>query len=308
MATDRVTAVEESLDATLDDLGGASGAPRAPDEEVAEGLTARTALDLWTDAVTSRALDVAARRLRADGRGHYTISSAGHERMVLVGAQTRATDPALLHYRDGGLVAARHRVGGRADQFVAATLRSLVADRREPASGGRHKVWGSQPLWVLPQTSTIGSHVPKATGLALAIDRARRIDVDLPVPADSIVVASVGDASCNHASALAGVNAAAYARRRGVGVPLLLVVEDNGLGISTPTPSRWIQSWGRAWPHVRYVAVPPDLLGAWAAVRDAVRQARVDRAPVVLHLPTVRLWGHAGSDVEAAYRLSLIHI
>jgi 2-oxoisovalerate dehydrogenase E1 component len=39
---------------------------------------------------------------------------------------------------------------------------SFAASKDDPASGGRHKVWGSKPLWVLPQTSTIASHLPKA--------------------------------------------------------------------------------------------------------------------------------------------------
>lgn len=300
MVSDGVERVEASLDRALAALPTPARL-LAPHDHLGDGLTVRRALDLWVDAVTSRQLDVAARRLKADGRGHYTISSAGHERTVLVGALTRVTDPALLHYRDGAFVVARHRVGGRRD-VVEATLRSLVADRREPASGGRHKVWGSAPLGILPQTSTIASHVPKATGLALAVDRAARLGIDGAFPHDAVVVASIGDASCNHASALAGINAAAWSRRRGVGVPLLLVVEDNGLGISTPSPAGWVRQWTARWPHVAHAAVPDDLVAAWRTVRDAVRRVRGQRRPMILHLPTVRLWGHAGSDVEAAYR------
>lgn len=238
--------------------------------------------------------------MKAAGTGHYTISSAGHERMALVGAALRATDPALLHYRDGGLVMTRHRMAGL--DPVAATVQAFAADQREPASGGRHKVWGSAPAWIVPQTSTIASHIPKATGLALALDRATRLGWELPVPDDAIVVTSMGDASINHASALSGVNAAVYGRRRGVGVPLLLVVEDNGLGISTPTPSGWVEAWGRSWPHLEYLRVADDLRTAWHQLTTAVDRVRNERAPVLVHLPTVRLWGHAGSDVERGYR------
>src|SRR5690606_15918119 len=39
-----------------------------------------------------------------------------------------------------------------------------------------------------------------------------------------------------------------------------------------------------------------------AAVEEAVEVCRGRRAPVFLHLDTVRLWGHAGSDVETGYR------
>jgi 2-oxoisovalerate dehydrogenase E1 component len=299
LVSDRVAVVEAALDAALDVL--VAGAPRIePAQELAAGLTAGAALELWSDMARSRALDVAARRMRAAGTGHYTIASAGHERTSLVAAALRADDPALLHYRDGGFVMTRQRIAGL--DPVPATVAALAADHREPASGGRHKVWGSAPAWIMPQTSTIASHVPKATGLALALDRASRLGWELPVADDAVVVASMGDASINHASALSGVNAAVYGRRRGVGVPLLLVVEDNGLGISTPTPSGWVEAWGRSWPHLEYLRVADDVRTAWHQITTAVARVRQERAPVLLHLPTVRLWGHAGSDVERGYR------
>ncbi len=297
--SDRVAVVEAALDAALDVLP-VGHARLGPEHELATGLRVAEAVELWTDMARSRALDVAARRMKAAGTGHYTISSAGHERTSLVAAALRPTDPALLHYRDGGFVMTRHRQAGL--DPVTATVRAFAADRREPASGGRHKVWGSAPAWIVPQTSTIASHLPKATGLALAIDRATRLGWELPVPDDAVVVASMGDASINHASALSGVNAAVYGRRRGVGVPLLLVVEDNGLGISTPTPSGWVEAWGRSWPHLEYLRVADDLRTAWHQISTAVERVRDERAPVLLHLPTVRLWGHAGSDVERGYR------
>jgi 2-oxoisovalerate dehydrogenase E1 component len=40
----------------------------------------------------------------------------------------------------------------------------------------------------------------------------------------------------------------------------------------------------------------------WDAVGHAIDRCRSRRAPVLLHLETVRLWGHAGSDAEHAYR------
>src|SRR4051795_8815155 len=62
-------------------------------------LTGTTALALFDAQLTSRVLDIEARRLRAAGRGYYTIGSAGHEANAAVAAATRPTDPALLHYR-----------------------------------------------------------------------------------------------------------------------------------------------------------------------------------------------------------------
>src|SRR4029078_13707534 len=84
------------------------------------------------------------------------------------------TDPAFLHYRSGGFFMARARQLPGITRAVDALL-GVVASSDEPIAGGRHKVWGSRPLWIPPQTSTIASHLPKAMGLAFSLARARRL-------------------------------------------------------------------------------------------------------------------------------------
>jgi 2-oxoisovalerate dehydrogenase E1 component len=300
--TDRVEIVERNLDRCLAELAPAERR-LAPDDPVRHGssLTARAAIELFTDMVRSRVLDVVARELKAHGTGYYTISSAGHEHNAVVGARTRTTDPAFLHYRSGGFMMARARLDPGVDP-VRDTLLSIMAAADDPISGGRHKVWGSARAWVPPQTSTIASHVPKAVGTAFALGRMRRIGVDRPIPDDSVVVCSFGDASANHATALAGITAARYAHRRGNPMPVLLVCEDNGIGISVDTPRGWIADAFGELSSLRYVRAEGELDTVWDAVEAAVASCRGARAPVMLHLPTVRLWGHAGSDVESGYR------
>ena len=56
-------------------------------------------------------------------------------------------------------------------------LLGVAAARDEPIAGGRHKVFGHPDLAVIPQTSTIASHLPRAVGVAFAIDRARKLGV-----------------------------------------------------------------------------------------------------------------------------------
>ena len=182
------------------------------------------------------------------------------------------------------------------------TLLGIVASSEDPIAQGRHKVWGSRPLWIPPQTSTIASHLPKAMGLAFSLARAKRIGVGIDLPEDAVVVCSFGDASANHATALAAINTARYAVRMGLPMPLLLVCEDNGTGISVPTPEGWIESTFGGMPHLRYIAADGELDETWTAVETAIAHVRGARQPVFLHLRTVRLWGHAGSDAEPTYR------
>ena len=64
-------------------------------------------------------------------------------------------------------------------------LLGVTAATDEPIAGGRHKVFGHHDLAVIPQTSTIASHLPRAVGVAIAIDRARKLGVECAWPADA---------------------------------------------------------------------------------------------------------------------------
>ncbi|NNF26251.1 MAG: MFS transporter [Gemmatimonadetes bacterium] len=238
--------------------------------------------------------------MKAEGTSYYTISGAGHEQNGVLGTLLRTTDPCFLHYRSGAFMMARGRKG--ASDPVLDTMLSICASKDDPIAQGRHKVWGSKPLWVPPQTSTIASHLPKAVGTAFAVGRSKRLGVAPPIPGDAVVCCSFGDASANHATALSGIHAARYGHRRGNPMPILFLCEDNGIGISVETPSRWIEESFGGLPHLRYVRAEGSLAEIWEAMSQAVDQCRRTRAPVFLHLRCERLWGHAGSDIELAYR------
>ncbi|MGH8274579.1 MAG: thiamine pyrophosphate-dependent enzyme [Gammaproteobacteria bacterium] len=278
------------------------GAPTVdPDARVpGTGLAGRQFMELFESQMLSRHLDIEARAMRARNEGFYTIGSSGHEGNALLGRLTRRTDPAFLHYRSGAFFIERARKMPKIDPVYDIAC-SLAASADDPASGGRHKVFGSVPLWIPPQTSTIASHLPKAMGTAYAIAQARRAGC-LPVPEDSIVVCSFGDASTNHATALSAFNTAAWAAFQRLDCPILFVCEDNGLGISVETPPGWIEANFSSRPGLHYLhADGLDLAHGYGGVAEAVKYCREHRAPVFLHLRTVRLLGHAGTDIDLEY-------
>jgi 2-oxoisovalerate dehydrogenase E1 component len=264
------------------------------------GLGDDLLLRLFDAQLGSRHLDLAARELRARGQGFYTIGSAGHESNAAVAAALRPTDPALLHYRSGAFYLHRAAQVPRQNPLYDVLL-GVVAAVDEPIAGGRHKVFGNHALSVIPQTSTIASHLPRSLGVAFAVERAAKLEVPSAWPADAIVVCSFGDASVNHSTAAGAINAALHTTYQGVPLPLLLVCEDNGIGISVRTPPGWIEHrYARDLPY--FVADGTDLAQVHAAAVEAAELVRRRRRPAFLHLRTVRLMGHAGSDVEAAYR------
>lgn len=288
--------------------GDAGSAPQA-DAPVLAGsaLDARGFRELLESQLISRHLDLMARVLRVQNKVFYTIGSSGHEGNAMVARLTRHTDPAFLHYRSGGFMAERFRklpgTDGKPRDPVMDSALSFAASKDDPASGGRHKVWGSKPLWVLPQTSTIASHLPKALGTAVAIEQARRIGHALPIPEDSITVCSFGDASSNHATAQTAFNAAAWTAYQKLPAPVLFVCEDNGIGISVKTPTGWVASNFQHRSNLDYFfADGLDLAEGYAQVQRAVEHCRRTRRPTFLHLKTTRVMGHAGTDFEIEWR------
>ena len=301
MTPTRVEIVQSTLRRLLEAAQPASKllAPQAPLRDD-RSLTVEVALQIFEDQLRSRLLDVAARTLKARDQGYYTIGSAGHEQNAVVGTLLRRTDPCFLHYRSGALMMARSRQLPQIDP-IRDTLLSFCASSEDPASGGRHKVWGSAPLWVPPQTSTIASQLPKAAGMAFALGRRSKLGSRVDLPEDSIVLCSFGDASANHSVALSGINAARYSFRRGNPTPILWLCEDNGIGISVPRPTAWLADCFANLPQMRYFEADGELEDVFDQVQAAVQFCRTRRMPTFLHMHTVRLWGHAGSDVETTY-------
>ncbi|HEX6832399.1 MAG TPA: thiamine pyrophosphate-dependent enzyme, partial [Rudaea sp.] len=279
------------------------------DEPIAPGslCTVRDFVELFDSQLVSRHLDLMARVLRVKNKVFYTIGSSGHEGNAMVARLTRHTDPAFLHYRSGAFMAERFRKapgpdGKPLDPIMDSAL-SFAASKDDPASGGRHKVWGSKPLWVLPQTSTIASHLPKALGTAVAIEQGRRIGHTLPIPNDSIAICSFGDASANHATAQTAFNAAQWTAYQKLPAPVLFVCEDNGIGISVKTPSDWIAASFSGRRDLDYFRADGlDIAAGYEDVARAIHHCRTTRRPTFLHLRTTRIMGHAGTDFEIEWR------
>jgi len=289
--TDDLDPLEQHLVESLRSLAPAKRAPEAPTD----------AERAWTAQSESRAIDHAARWLQSQKLGFYTIGSAGHESNALVALALRPSDPALLHYRSGAFYLAR--AGQQGHDGVSDILLGMAAAVDEPIAGGRHKVFGHHDLAVIPQTSTIASHLPRAVGIAFAIERARELGVRCGWPLDAVVVCSFGDASLNHATAQSALNAAALFAYRGENLPLLFVCEDNGIGISVPTPEGWVEQSLHGLPELAIErADGDDPAATLATARELAEWVREHRHPAVLHLRTVRYLSHAGADLETAYR------
>lgn len=275
--------------------------PKSNTSPEAVGLSKKLAVDLFDSQIKSRHLDLIARHLKENSLSFYTIGSSGHEGNAVFGSVFRHTDMAFLHYRSGAFYLQRAKQHPTCDG-VQDILLSLVAAADEPISGGRHKVFGSVPLNIPPQTSTIASHLPKSLGAALSITRAKELKLHSKLPKDAVILCSFGDASTNHAAAQATFNACSWIAQQSYPLPMVFICEDNGIGISVPTPRDWIETAMQCRPNIHYLACDGlNIADCYAKAIQAERLARLKKQVVFLHMRCIRLLGHAGSDIESQY-------
>lgn len=266
------------------------------------GLSPEKLCEIFESQLLSRLLDNCSRKLKDRGESFYTIGSSGHEGNAAIAAAFRVNDMAFLHYRDAAFLIQRSRQ--LPDQNILwDMLLSFAASKEDPISGGRHKVLGSKPLFIPPQTSTIASHLPKAVGAASSIGLNRRMQREGELPRDGIILCSFGDASLNHSTAQGAINTASWTAYRKMHMPIVFICEDNGIGISVPTPEGWVQASMAAKPAIQYFYCNGlDMVDTWRTAREVEAYVRRSRMPAFLHMRCIRLFGHAGADAEHVYR------
>ena len=288
------------IDAAFREKVATGDLPEGP--SASEHLSKDQAVAIFRAQSLSRNLDRRSRKMQAEGQGYYTIGSSGHEGMAAVAAALRPDDMAFLHYRDGAFQTMRStQVPGVTPTWDM--LLSFATSKEDPISGGRHKVLGSRPMFIPPQTSTIASHLPKAVGAAYSIGLAKRHRPEHSILRDdSLIICSFGDASSNHSTAQGAINAACWTSFQSVPLPLLFICEDNGIGISVSTPQGWVAANFSQKPGLEYFhANGLDIYETYRIAQEASDYVRNRKKPAFLHLSVVRLYGHAGADVQQAY-------
>ena len=266
------------------------------------GLSKELLVSIFYSQALSRQLDRQSRKMQAQGQGFYTIGSSGHEGNAAIASAFRPTDMAFLHYRDAAFQIARAaQVPGQTPLWDM--LLSFSTAMSDPISGGRHKVLGSKALSIPPQTSTIASHLPKAVGTAYSVGMAKRIKPEhQALPDDAVVLCSFGDASLNHASSQAAFNTTSWNAFQGIPLPLVFICEDNGIGISVKTPVGWVEATMSNRPGLKYFKCNGlDIIDTFATAKKVTDWVRKTRRPAFLHMSCVRLYGHAGPDVQTSY-------
>lgn len=239
--------------------------------------------------VEGRLLEERLIRMQRGGEGYFWIGGPGEEAFnVALGLLTKKgsgidADYLHLHYRSSATVLAMG-----ADPVDA--LRQMRNVAGDPYSGGRNFVGHySRRAWNLaPITSPIEVQYGTAIGTGIAQKRAET---------DAITIVQGGDAGTaegDFASCLV------WASRPGFELPMLIIVTNNGWGISTPGNEQHgeqhVSDRGKAFGIKTMVIDGNDAESAYRGLEEAMRYVRRERKPLLLEAYVSRLYGHSSSS------------
>lgn len=254
-----------------------------------EPLPAELLLRMHERMVEARCLEERLIRMQRGGDGYFWIGGPGEEAFnVSLGLLTKKGqglehDYLHLHYRSSATLLAMG-----ADPVDA--LRQMKSVATDPYSGGRNFCGHySKREWnVAPITSPIEVQYATAIGTAIAQKRAGGEGITIVQGGDA------GTAEGDFASCLV------WASRPAFELPMLMIVTNNGYGISTPGSEqhgeKHIADRGKAFGIRTAVIDGNDVESAYRGLEEAMRYVRRERKPFLLEAYVSRLYGHSSSS------------
>ena len=268
---------------------GKGGETAAGELAASYGLKDADLLGMYRVMALARALDERMWVLNRSGRAPFVISGQGHE-----GAQAGIAWPLR---RDHDWVAPFYRsittclVVGMTPRDV---MLAQFARASDPSSGGRQMPghYGHPGHHIVSVSSPVATQILHAVGIALAA-HVRGLD--------QVAVAIMGEGSSNQGDVHEGLNFAAIHR-----LPMVLVIENNGYAISVPAEKelsvRDVASRASGYGIPGVIVDGTDVLGCYAASREAVDRARRGEGPTLIEAKVTRLTGHSSDDQQSKYR------
>lgn len=247
----------------------------------------------YSHMVRTRALEERLIKMMRSGDGYFWIGGPGEEAfstaLGLLVDKGRGVEHDFLHmhYRSNGVVLT---MGAPMIDFI----RQMKNVSTDPFSGGRNFVAHiAKSEWnVLPVTSTIETQFVVAPGTAMA--QARNRKNGLPAGVSIVIGGDAGTAEGDFASSLV------WSSRPGSELPLLMIVTNNGYGISTQANTqhgeKLISDRGRAFgiQTANTDGNSPEKI--WSALESALEYVRSTGKPYLLEVAVSRLHGHSSSS------------
>lgn len=239
-------------------------------------------LALLRTMMISRHADLREQSLMRQGKGWFHIPAMGHEATAAAALHLGAGDYCFPMYRDRAFVLAR-----------GLSARDLARDffaKRTSSSGGRqlpsHFSDRQRNIWSHPSPS--GAHLLPACGAAWNLKM---------TGGGGIVVAHIGDAASRQGDFYESVCIAREHR-----LPILIMVADNGYGISTPTAETNVLALKVFNEHQWTRVNGRDVLAFHRQYGELVDQVRQGQGPAFAWAEFDRLGNHTNNDDQRQYR------
>ena len=171
---------------------------------------------------------------------------------------------------------------------------NMFGKAADPNSGGRQMPmhWGHKKLGIISMGSSIGTTLPRASGVALASKLQGQDAVTMVYFGEG--AASQGD--FHEALAFAGVHR----------LPVVFLCNNNGwapsvpVNLQTAAPQISNRAAGYGFPGVTVDG--SEALAVYQVVTKAVERARLGKGPTLVETKTIRMMPHSSSDDHLRYR------
>lgn len=254
-----------------------------------ETLSIELALTLYRQMARTRALEERSIRMSKSGEAYFWIGGPGEEAFnICLGLQVfKGRGPAFdylhLHYRSAGVLLAM-------GMPMVDHIRQLAMTATDRHSMGRNFVGHyAVPEWnVVPVSSVIEVQYTMAPGTAIVQKR---------FGGEGISIVTGGDAGTAEGDFETCLN---WSARPGNQLPVLMIVTNNGAGISTP--AKTVQGATRIVDRALPYGIESESIDAndpivcWHAIDRAMKYVRQDRKPFLLEAHVSRLHGHSSSS------------
>ncbi len=254
-----------------------------------EALAAERCLQLHRIMVRSRVMEERTIKMSKSGQGFFWIGGPGEEAfnaalgLLVKKGHGPAFDYLHLHYRNSAALVAMGMPLVHGIRQMAMTVTDTHSMGRNFTSHFAHRDWN-----VLPVTSVIEVQYVMAPGTALVQKR---------LGSDGITIVAGGDAGTaegDFASCLV------WSSRPGNELPVLMIVTNNGWGISTDARGqhgeKHVMDRGKAFGIPGEVVDGNDPIASWHGIKRAMTYCRSTHRPYLLEAMVSRLYGHSSSS------------
>jgi 2-oxoisovalerate dehydrogenase E1 component alpha subunit len=254
-----------------------------------ESLSAEVCFDLYRHMARARALEERMIKMSKSGEGYFWIGGPGEEAFnAALGMQVKKGrgpdfDYLHLHYRNSATMVAM-------GMSLLDGVRQMAMTLTDPHSLGRNFPGHyARSEWnVMPISSVIENQFVMAPGTAWVQRRHGGDGITIVVGGDA------GTAEGDFASCLV------WSSRPGLELPVLMIVMNNGWGISTAAcgqhGEKHIIDRGEAFGIPGELVDGNDPVASWYAVMRGMEYVRTKRAPFMIEAQVSRLYGHSSSS------------